>query len=72
MSLTNHIQSQWKRLQEKCNAFAIAMDYDPTQYLIERNRILEREIALLKNDFQSYEPGKEISRPGDDLSEIQS
>ncbi len=48
MTPTNQSQSVWKRLQDKFNAIAIAMDYEPTEYLIERNRILERELALLK------------------------
>ena len=48
MTPTNQSPSLWKRLQDKFNAIAIAMDFDPTEYLLERNRILECELALLK------------------------
>jgi len=62
MNLTNQSPSLWQRLQEKWNALAIAMDYDPTQDLIERNQILERELALLKASVHSQEQTHETSR----------
>ncbi len=53
MTPTNQSPSLWRRLQEKINTFAMAMDYDPTQDLYERNRILERELRLLKANVPS-------------------
>jgi len=72
MSPTNQNPSLWKRWQEMFSALAIAMDYDPTEYLIERNRILERELALLKASVHSQEQKQETSQPNDESTEIKS
>ena len=70
MTPTNQNPSLWKRLQNKFNAIAIAMDYDPIEYLIERNRILESELALLKASVHSQEQMQEPSRPDSESRSI--
>ncbi len=70
MTPTNQSPSFWQRMQEKWSAFAIAMDYDPTQYLFEKNRILERELALLKKNVQSLEQIQETSRSNSESRNI--
>lgn len=41
-------------------ALAIAMDYDPEEYLLERNQILEHELSLLKAKLDSQIKSQEI------------